>query len=84
MVELSSKTFRVAIAAMAITLSVDAAMAENANAPRTLKEGHGLSLDIGSKKLAGYYLAKSGVCEVTVMVADRLDADGHGRADCQA
>jgi hypothetical protein len=41
------------------------------------KPARGVSLDIGSKKVVGVYRAHAGLCELTVMVGDLPDADGH-------
>lgn len=45
--------------------------------PHVFKAGRGVSLDVGSKKVAGTYVSKDGNCDVTLMVADLPDADGH-------
>ena len=44
---------------------------------QVLKPGQGVSLDMGTKKVAAYYLAGDKVCDVTFMIADLPDADGH-------
>ena len=48
----------------------------DAYAPQVVKPGHGVSLDVGSKKVAGYYIANANGCDLTLMVADLPNADG--------
>lgn len=41
----------------------------------TLKPRQGISLDLGSKRAVGYFLADSRLCNLTLLVADRLQED---------
>jgi hypothetical protein len=41
------------------------------------KPARGVYLDVGSKRVAGYYLAGDHVCDLTLMFADQVDADNH-------
>jgi hypothetical protein len=41
------------------------------------KPARGVSLDVGSKKVAGYYMVSNGGCDLTLMIANRPDADGN-------
>lgn len=66
------------VLATAITLGI-ATFGAHAETSNTLvfKPARGISLDVGSKKIAAYYLANDRVCDLTVMSADLPDADGH-------
>lgn len=62
----------------AITLSAASAGARASEyGPVIFKAGHGVSLDVGPKRVVGYYMAKDRICDVTLMIAERPDADGH-------
>ena len=77
-----SKTVATVLAA-AITLGTASfgANASEATNPHVFKAARGVSLDVGTKKVVGYYLSKDGICNVTLMVGDLPDADGHVSAD---
>ncbi len=55
-------------------LSLTTAMAENSNV-QTVRPGHGISLDVGSKHVVGYFLADAKSCQVTLMMSDRSVED---------
>jgi len=63
----------------AITLGTVAtsASAFDATNAHVFKAARGVSLDAGTKKIVGYYTSKDGICNVTLMVGDMPDADGH-------
>ena len=46
-------------------------------ATQIFKPAHGVSFDVGSKRASAYYVAGDHACDLTVMLADRPDADGH-------
>jgi hypothetical protein len=48
--------------------------------PITLKHAKGQSFDVGSKRAVAYYLAKGGVCSLTVLMADRGEDNIKGAA----
>ena len=60
---------------LAFTLGAASARAQTA-APQVFKPAHGISLDLGAKKIAGYYMAAANTCDLTLMVADLPNADG--------
>jgi hypothetical protein len=67
------------VLASAITLGTatfGAHASESSNA-QVFKAARGVSLDVGSKKIVGYYVPKDNICNVTLMVGDLPDADGH-------
>lgn len=58
--------------AVAIAATAGGAAAETAGSLATLKPRQGISLDVGSKRAVGYFLADSRVCNLTLLVADRM------------
>jgi hypothetical protein len=77
MVKISKVITLSVAAALGLSVAAYAAKAADATLPVVVKAARGLSLEVGTKKVAGYYMAKSGVCDVTLMVADLPDADGY-------
>lgn len=76
-----SKTIALSLtAAIGLTTAAVSAKAADTNIPQIVKAAHGLSMEVGTKKVAGYYLGKTGFCDVTLMVADLPDADGKSSA----
>jgi len=70
-------TFTKAIlAAIAATIAFSAQAGES-QATHVLKPMHGASFEMGTKKVAAYYLAGDKVCDLTVMIGDLPDADGN-------
>ena len=45
---------------------------------RTMKPLHAISFDVGRKHVLSYFLSKNGLCELTLMVADRPDETPKG------
>jgi hypothetical protein len=45
---------------------------------RTMKPLHAISFDVGRKHVLSYFLAKNGLCELTMMVTDRPDEASEG------
>ena len=68
--------FALAAALLTTVAASSVGAADRSYAPHVLKANRGISLDLGSKKVAGYYLDHQGVCDVTLMVGDLADADG--------
>lgn len=64
------------ISAVAVGTAVAGAHAE-ATTTQVFKPARGISLDVGSKRAAGYYMVGDNVCDLTLMFVDRPDADGH-------
>ena len=60
---------------LALALGGAGARAQTAS-PQVFKPAHGISLDVGSKKVAGYYMQGANTCDLTLMVADLPNADG--------
>lgn len=73
-------TFSSLVLASAVAVSAIAggAVAETAASMATLKPRQGISLDVGSKRAVGYFLADSRICNLTLLVADRLVDDKVG------
>jgi len=74
-----SKTNPLALAAAALALGASAfgASAGETASMHVLKPMQGVSLDMGTKKVAAYYLANDKTCDLTVTIADLPDADGN-------
>lgn len=86
MVATSSKPSSIVLATIALLgASFLVATAFSAHAEtlgqQVVKPSHGISMEVGSKKVAGYYQVKDGLCDVTLMVASLPDADGRVPAD---
>lgn len=81
MVTISKSLAGVLISAIAIGTAAFGAHATQASAPLIFKAARGVSLDVGSKKIVGYYLSKDGICDATLMFGERPDADGHVGTD---
>ena len=58
-----------AVAASAIAGS---AVAETGSALAKLKPRQGISLDVGAKRAVAYFLADARICNLTILVADRM------------
>ena len=68
------KTRIVSLAAAALLASLGAASAIAADkGVETLKPRQGISLDLGSKRAVGYFLSDARICNLTLLVADRLE-----------
>lgn len=52
-----------------------ASRADEAPPVKLLAPAKGVSLDLGAKRLVGYYQAVGGQCDLTVMVGERLTDD---------
>jgi hypothetical protein len=63
-------------AAIALGTAVAGAHAEGSTT-QVFKPARGVYLDVGSKRVAGYYTAGDHVCDLTLMFADQVDADNH-------
>ena len=78
-----SKSFALALStAIVIGTATFGAHAQTSVSPapygtHVFKAARGVMLDVGSKKIAGYYLAGDHVCDLTLMLANRPDADGN-------
>lgn len=55
-------------------LSASVALAGGSGA-QTVRSGHGISLDVGSKHVVGYFLADAKACHVTLLMGDRTIGD---------
>jgi hypothetical protein len=69
------------VAAITVGTASFGAHAADTSPMQVFKAARGVSLDVGSKKVAGYFVTKSGACDVTLMFADRMDPDGHVSSD---
>ena len=70
------------VVSLTVALSVGAVAARaDGTATLVMKPGKGVSLDVGSKRAAGYFMAGTNTCDLTLMFADRPDADGHVSGD---
>lgn len=51
------------------------AHADDATGLKTLYPTHGISIDVGSKRVIGYYLASNDTCNLTVLMSDKQSGD---------
>lgn len=63
-----------AIALGAASLAVQAAEVQTTH---VVKSAHAAMFELGTKKVAATYVAKDGMCDVIISVADLADADGN-------
>lgn len=73
-----AKKFAATAALMAAMTSV--AFAAPLAQPITLKPAKGQSFDVGSKHAVAYFMAKGGICSLTVLMADRGEDNIKGAA----
>ncbi|MEO1205678.1 MAG: hypothetical protein AAFV45_05045 [Pseudomonadota bacterium] len=64
------KTCSIALTAAVLALSTQAATAQQPAFASVLKEGHGVSLDIGLKRTMVYFLSRDGQCKATFSTSD--------------
>jgi hypothetical protein len=64
-----------AIAALSLLTGSFAAQAEEASSVKTLYPLHGVSIDVGSKRVIGYYVARGDTCNLTVLMSDKQVGD---------
>ena len=77
MVRISKTLVGGLVCAIAIGTATWGVHAAEVGAPHVFKAARGVSMELGSKKIAGYYVSNDGVCDVTLMVGDLPDADGY-------
>ncbi len=63
----------IALSAIAGGAAADTGTAGAGASMANLKPRQGISLDVGSKRAVGYFLADSRICNLTLLVADRMD-----------
>ena len=76
MVTISKSLVFALTSAIAIGTATFGAHAEGSTT-QVFKAGRGISLDVGSQRASAYFTAGDKVCDLTLMFADRADADGH-------
>ena len=69
-----NKLIPAALATIALGLSASVAAADSSSA-LTMKPLHGISFDVGTKHAVSYFQANSGVCKLTLMVAEAFNGD---------
>ena len=77
MVTISKPLSVVLAAAVALGTAAIGVHASDSFPTQVFKPGRGVSLDAGTKKVVAYYLAGDHVCDLTLMIGDLPDADGH-------
>lgn len=77
MVTISKPLCLVLASAIAFGTATIGAKATDGTTMQVFKPARGVSLDVGSKKVAAYYLAGDHVCDLTLMMADLPDSDGN-------
>lgn len=79
---MARKTVATKFAATAALLAAmtSVAIAAPLAQPITLKPAKGQSFDVGSKHAVAYYMAKGGVCALTVLMAERGEDNIKGAA----
>lgn len=63
------------VASMVAALGAGSVFAGDAGPARLLQAGKGASFDVGSTHLVGYFGAKGGQCDLTVMVGEAMGDD---------
>ncbi len=71
---------KIAATASALVAMTSVAFAATLAQPIVLKPAKGQSFDVGSKHAVAYYMAKGGVCSLTVLMADRGEDNIKGAA----
>lgn len=66
----------VLVSAVALSAIAGGAVAETAASMANLKPRQGISLDVGHKRAVGYFLSDSRICNLTLLVADRMAETG--------
>lgn len=73
-----SKSIAVAVSsAIALGAATLSAHASDLDGIKVIKAGDAALYSLGSKKVAATYLAKDGLCDVTLWIANLPDADGY-------
>ncbi len=65
----------VALAALALGATAPVTLAADLTGPKTLFPTHGVSVDVGSKRVIGYFVADNGTCNLTFMMSDKQSGD---------
>jgi hypothetical protein len=66
-----SRAIPAAAVALALVASTLPAMAAELTGPKTLFPTHGISVDVGSKRVIGYFVADNGACNLTFLMSDK-------------
>ena len=69
-----NKLILTALAIVGLGLSGTAAGADSSPA-LTMKPRHGISFDVGLKRAVSYFLSESGICNLTLMIAEAMNGD---------
>jgi len=67
-----------ALASLGPFAMIGTAFAQDANPNKVVLQAHGAALDVGSKHIVSYFTSESGICNVTLMIGTRADAEGEG------
>lgn len=62
-------------AALALLAGASIANAEEATGVKLLRPAHGMSTDVGSKHVVGYFVANKGTCDLTFLMSDKQTDD---------
>lgn len=57
--------------AMSILAGAASATAADATGAKTVLAAHGVSIDVGSKRVIGYFVAKNDACNLTFLMSDK-------------
>lgn len=72
---LSSRAILTLSAILAMSAGATGAIAAELTGPKTLYPTHGISLDVGSKRVVGYFTADNGTCNLTFLMSDKQAGD---------
>lgn len=72
---LISRATLAASAAFAFGATAPIALAADLTGPKTLFPTHGVSVDVGSKRVVGYFVANNGTCNLTFLMSDKQAGD---------
>jgi hypothetical protein len=76
MVRASKTMLLTLVVSIALATAATATSAQNTSA-QVFKPARGVTLDVGSQKVAAHYAANGDGCDLTVMMANLLDVDGN-------
>lgn len=62
-------------AVLALGTSASGTYAAELTGPKTVFPSHGVSIDVGSKHVVGYFIADNGTCNLTLLMGDKLAGD---------
>jgi hypothetical protein len=74
--EIAAMTARRILLASALMLALAGSASARMSGPQTFKPAEGMIQDLGSKRAIGFFLKVGGACQMTLMIAGPVAADG--------